>query len=331
MIQVHGCRLNRTRIEQEVRQVRAGIKAEEESAYLIDFALKDSRNTMVIHDLRLEIGGRVAQIDHLLLHRTLTAFVLETKAFHAGLKITEEGEFLRWNAYRKTFEGMPSPIAQNERHVQVLKDAFGCIDMPTRLGLRLTPTFEPYVLIAPHARIDRPKKLDSGRVIKADQLMDAIDRKFEKESLFETVGSLARFVSSETIQQIAEHLISLHRPIRINYEAMFVDRTTEAVAPAAPMSPAAPAERLAIPVPQAALAPATTAPIPCKVCGSTSGLQIAYGKYGYYFKCGCGGNTAIRPHCVVEGHKPRLRKDGTRFYLECADCGMSTLYFQNAV
>lgn len=112
---------------------------------------------------------------------------------------------------------------------------------------------------------------------------------------------------------------------------MFVDRTTEAVAPAAPMSPAAPAERLAIPVPQAALAPATTAPIPCKVCGSTSGLQIAYGKYGYYFKCGCGGNTAIRPHCVVEGHKPRLRKDGTRFYLECADCGMSTLYFQNAV
>lgn len=317
----------RARIEQELRQVRAGIKAEEESAYLIDFALKNSRNTMVIHDLRLNIGGRVAQIDHLLLHRSLTAFVLETKAFHAGLKISEEGEFLRWNAFRKTFEGMPSPIAQNERHVQVLRDAFGRIDMPTRLGLRLTPTFEPYVLIAPNARIDRPKKLDTSRVIKADQLMETIDRKFEKESLFETVGSLARFVSPETVQQIAEHLIALHRPIRISHEAMFADRAAEPVAPAAPSNPASPVERL--PAPQAAPGSSTEPPIPCKVCGNTSGLQIAYGKYGYYFKCGCGGNTAVRLNCAVAAHKPRLRKDGARFYVECAECGSSTLYFQN--
>ena len=68
-------------------------------------------------------------------------FVLETKHFHAGLKITEEGEFLRWNDFRKTYEGMPSPFAQNDRHIAVLRDAFKQIDMPKRLGVRLSSTY----------------------------------------------------------------------------------------------------------------------------------------------------------------------------------------------
>ena len=81
------------KIEQELRAVRAGVKGEKESAYLIDFDIKDSQKTVVIHDLRLEVNGRVAQIDHLLIHRTLNCFVLESKHLHAGLQITEEGEF----------------------------------------------------------------------------------------------------------------------------------------------------------------------------------------------------------------------------------------------
>ena len=63
---------------------------------------------ITIHDLRLEVNGRVAQIDHLLVNRTMTFYVFETKHFHAGIKIGEDGQFLKWNNYRKTFEGMPS-------------------------------------------------------------------------------------------------------------------------------------------------------------------------------------------------------------------------------
>src|SRR3546814_12221508 len=76
----------------------------------------------LIHDLRLEHGSRTAQIDHLLINRWMDVYVLETKHFHAGIKITEDGEFLRWNNYQKTYEGMASPLEQNERHIQVLKD-----------------------------------------------------------------------------------------------------------------------------------------------------------------------------------------------------------------
>ncbi len=93
-------------IEEMLRTLRAGIKGEQEAAYLLDFQFKVSRNTAILHDLRLELYGRVAQIDYLLLHRTLNIFVLETKHFLTGIRITEGGEFLRWDSYRKAYEGI---------------------------------------------------------------------------------------------------------------------------------------------------------------------------------------------------------------------------------
>src|SRR3546814_11717751 len=75
-------------------------------------------------------------------------------------------------------------------------------------------------------------------------------------------------------------------------------------------------------------APAPTGPA-CKECAARAGA-ILHGKFGYYFKCdACGKNTAIRFTCQP-GHQPRLRKDGDRFYSECADCGSSELFHRNA-
>ncbi|WP_296752035.1 NERD domain-containing protein [Thiobacillus sp.] len=311
----------KAKIEQELRAVRAGLKAEQEAAYLIDFHLKDSKNTLVIHDLRLDVGGRVAQIDHLLLHRTLTVFVLETKSFRAGLKITDDGEFLRWNDYKKTFEGMASPVAQNERHVLVLKDAFKQLDMPTRLGMRLSPTFEPYVLVSPNARVDRPKKHETSRVLKADMLIDAIDKRFEKESVLETVAAMAKFVSTDTLQDIGRQLVRRHQPIKFDYAAKFGLSGMAATAPV-----------VEEPAPAAYVADKgqTTEKPGCRSCSSEK-LSIQYGKYGYYFKCAdCDGNTPIKIGCGKEGHKERIRKDGSKFFRECEQCNSSALYFVNS-
>lgn len=66
-------------IERELKILRAGIKGERDSAYDIDFYSGASKNRIVIHDLRLELNGRVAQIDHLVLNRLLEVYVLETK------------------------------------------------------------------------------------------------------------------------------------------------------------------------------------------------------------------------------------------------------------
>ena len=289
-------------VEQELRILRAGLKGEQESAYLIDFHMGKSKNTAIIHDLRLKVGDRVAQIDHLLIHRTLNVFVLETKHFHAGMKITEDGEFLRWNQFKKSYEGMASPLAQNERHIAVLKEVFDQIEMPKRLRMRLAPVFHSYILISPSARIDRPKKFDTSHIIKADMIGKTIDTKFEKEGVLDTLGGMARLVSKETVEEIGRQLVALHQPLNVDYSAKFNVQQQKG----------------------------TEDQLQCRACKSVN-ISIQYGKYGYYIKCrDCEGNTPIHIGCGQPGHKERIRKDGLNFYRECAECQTSSLYFVNS-
>lgn len=302
--------------------MRAGDKGEQESAYFIDFESAASKNRVVLHDLRFEVNGRVAQIDHLMINRLLDVYVFETKHFNSGIKITEEGEFLRWNDYKKTFEGMPSPLLQNERHIQVLKDVFDQIDMPTRLGMRLAPTFHTLVLIAPNARIDRPKKFDTSRVVKADALGKTLKIDNEEASILGALGSVAKIVSLETIEDIGRQLILRHSPTSINYTAKFGLNHVQQSNPA-PTVDSMPAKVQHWQISQ------TNEALKCRACGSEN-ISIQYGKYGYFFKCAsCDGNSPIKLGCGEEGHKERLRKDGKKFFRECAECKTSTLYFQN--
>lgn len=310
----------KSRIEQELRIVRAGIKGEHDAAYLIDFDFKNLDFYAVIHDLRLEVGGRVAQIDHLVISRCLDCFVLETKYLRGGMKITEDGEFLRWNDYKKTFEGMASPLAQNDRHIAVLREAFRFIDMPTRLGLRLQPTFHSYVLVSPEARIDRPEKFDTSRIIKADVFKKTVLDKYDKESFLGSVSSMAKVISAQTLEQLARQVVTLHKPIRMNVTAKFgAPEPVKAGRASGPLP-----SRTPEPVSQ----PEGDAPS-CKECKGAKG-SIQYGKFGYYFKCdACSANTSAKVNCGKPGHKARIRKDGQNFFRECEDCKSSSLYFTN--
>lgn len=316
----------RAKIEQELRILRAGMKGERESAYLIDFDFAKSKNAVVIHDLRLEIDGRVAQIDHLMINRLLDVLVLESKHFHAGIKITEEGEFLRWNDFKKSYEGMASPLTQNERHIQVLRDVFHHIDMPSRLGVRLMPTFHSFILVSPSARIDRPKKFDSSRVIKADALKSTWDKYADSMSVLGVFGGVAKIVSAETVLAIGQRLVALHQPAHTNLAKRFgIDANHHEVQPQ--LHPdKTPAQTQA---PLRAVEPNHEKLCLCRACGSNQ-VTIQYGKYGYYFKCvSCGGNTPIKLSCGTDGHRERLRKDGSRFFRECSDCRTSRLFFDN--
>lgn len=205
----------RTYIERELKILRAGIKGERESAYDIDFYSGASKNRIVIHDLRLEHNGRVAQIDHLVLNRLLEVYVLETKHFSEGLSINDQGEFSIWFGGKP--RGIPSPLEQNERHIAVLKDVFKALAMPTRLGIRLQPSFESLVLVSKNARIGRPEKFDTDRVLKSDQLERWIVKNIDSGSPL----MMAKLVSIETLTDIARQLVALHRPLAPNYRAKF--------------------------------------------------------------------------------------------------------------
>jgi len=318
----------RQAIEKEVNILRAGLKGEKESAYLIDFDCKSSKHTAVIHDLRLEGRGGVAQIDHLLIHRTMTVFVLETKHFNFGMKITDEGEFLRWNEYKKAFEGMPSPLAQNDRHIKILNEAFDFIEMPTRMGIRLSPSYESYVLVSTNARIDRSSKFDSSRVIKADVLLKTIKKQFDDESILDTLGKVSRIVSTETLELIARKLSSFHSPSKVNYLAKFGLGDVPAQT-SSRIRTSALEDIQQVQATTQSKDPSSLSVHTCRSCGSTK-ISVQYGKYGYYFKCAaCDGNSPIKIGCGIAGHKERIRKDGLRFFRECADCKTSSLYFEN--
>lgn len=54
----------------ELFRLRMDIQGERDAAFYLDSHFKDSENHVVIHDLRLEVDGDVAQIDHLVLYRS---------------------------------------------------------------------------------------------------------------------------------------------------------------------------------------------------------------------------------------------------------------------
>ena len=307
----------RKAITKEIHIMRAGIKGENESAYELDFRYKNSKNYILLHDLRLEVEGRVAQIDHLLIDRCLNVYIFETKNFRSGIKINENGEFLSWNSYQKTFEGIPSPLAQNKRHLLVLNDFFKTHETPTRLGFKLTPKIIPLVLISKTARIDRPEKFDTSAVLKCDALAETLDKHTKDISTIELFSNVGRIVSRETIEKVGRLLKYSHKPITINYLGKF--GLPELVEKQPEKLNTQPAEK--------------TKPVRsssnCSKCDSEN-TTILSGRYGYYFKCqDCQGNTAIKLKCVSKACEPRIRKQKDQFFEECATCKSSRLFYQN--
>ena len=204
----------RARIEREIRTIAAGAKGERDAAYEIEFHFGKVAKRATIHDLRLEVDGRVAQIDHLIIDRLLTIWVCESKHFAEGVAVNDHGEWSRYVGGRPV--GMASPVEQNRRHIAVLRDVFdqGLVALPRRLGVTLKPDLRSVVLVSNEARISRPRSKAAAaaagmdQVIKVEKLKAMLDADVEARSML----LLRRAVSETTIQRIAHDLAALHRP-----------------------------------------------------------------------------------------------------------------------
>jgi hypothetical protein len=208
-------------IELEMTKIRAGAKAERDAAYQIDFYLRDGTNFAVIHDLRIEHGSRVAQIDHLLINRGCDVWVCESKSFAEGVSINGYGE---WSSYfRGRARGIASPIEQNKQHISVLRDLLksGVVPLPKRLGITIQPDLHSLILVSSSARIQRPPTslaidgLES--VIKCDQLITTIDKGIDGRLM----KSVMKVIGPETLVTLARNIATLHKPIRVDWHARF--------------------------------------------------------------------------------------------------------------
>lgn len=207
-------------IEKEIRFIRAGDTAEAETAYEIDFMRGASKSSMIMHGLRFEHEGRVAQIDHLMINRVLDAYVVESKSFTGGLSVNEQGEFCTF--YKNRPISVPSPVAQNQKHIEVLKAVYASepVGAPMRLGFRLPLTPISVISVRKNARISRPEKKIKGLygLIKSDQFKEFFERDIDENT---NILDAAKMVSSETVQKLAHALVAQHKPIQFNWAGKF--------------------------------------------------------------------------------------------------------------
>jgi hypothetical protein len=192
---------HRKRVEKDIALISAGVKGEQNTAYFIDFHLKDNKNWVVIHDLRIEWNGRVAQIDHILLNRLMEIYVVESKSFRSKIRFANGGwERLNCNYW----EGIASPVDQNERHILVLNELLRDHEFaPKRFGL--SPSYFNIVAVQPSCSVigDIPK---DARVLRTDSLVKKI------LSIDPSVFNVLKIITADTLHAFGRSLVACHKP-----------------------------------------------------------------------------------------------------------------------
>ncbi len=190
----------------------------------IAFELKNSGMSMyIIHDLRLEFEDLSAQIDYVVVTRKLIFFI-ECKNLYGNIDIDNQGNFVRnysWNG-RTVKEGIYSPITQNQRHLEVLKQ-IGRSNRNNALTKTLyDKSFEDFhksvvVLANPKTVLNAKyaKKEVKDQLIRADQLI-AYLKNADKRS--KEMGS-----NDKRMRSIAEGLLSLHTPNPTDYAQKYAE------------------------------------------------------------------------------------------------------------
>ncbi len=203
-------------IEEEIKKIKSGIKAENNAVYIINNYLSESKNYIVLHDLRLELNGRVAQIDHLIITRLLNFYVCESKHFSQGISFNERLEFSSF--FNGKSYGIPSPIGQNDRHIDFLKYFFKNENhlLPKRLGFTLNPLYFNFILLSNNAIIKRAKRQlpENIELFKVEQLKKYIEDNAEK-------GSLLKIVSQDNLLILGQQILKYHQPIQFDWNLRF--------------------------------------------------------------------------------------------------------------
>lgn len=168
-------------IENEIKLLEAGLYGENQ----IIFELKNSHIPMVVlHDICLEYEGLSAQMDFLIVTKGYV-FVVECKNLVGNITIDNTGSFTRIFDYGKfkKKEGIYSPITQNQRHMELIKQKV--IAKQTNIFSKklaekaFEENFKSVVVLAnPKTVLNAkfaPKEIKNS-VIRADQLIEFIKK-----------------------------------------------------------------------------------------------------------------------------------------------------------
>lgn len=152
---------HQARIQKKIANVRSGQKGERDAAHFLNREFGTSQTIGILHDLRLEHDGEVAQIDHLVIHRyQATAWVLETKNYAGRITCDEHDDWTVWNHGKP--RSIPSPLNQARRQCELLRQFLEASDI-TKIS-----KIQPVVLISPTSSVDRSKLPADAHIVKSD-------------------------------------------------------------------------------------------------------------------------------------------------------------------
>lgn len=200
-------------IEKQIAFAEYGIKGEENIA----FELKNSGIDMyILQDICLEHGGLTAQIDYLIVTRK-RAYILECKNLIGDIEVNSAGDFIRTYLLkgRKVKEGIYSPITQNVRHLQIIKE----VRKANRSNIISKAFFENYfadnyksivVLANPKTILNAKyaKKEVKEQIVRADQLVQKI-KEMDKQ--------VDTFMSEKEMREVAEFFLERNPSNRFDY------------------------------------------------------------------------------------------------------------------
>ncbi len=201
-------------IKQEISRLETGLRGEKETAYFIDFNLKDSENYVILHDLRLEIDGLTAQIDHLLINKAIGIILLETKNTKAEVTINDDGTMLYEYGKNKSYN-QANPLEQSKRHELVVEKILDKYNM--KLNIMSYVVFLPNVIIKNETL---PKNF-----LRSDTFFDSIYNEFSHspKKILSAVAKLIinKIPSTKEIRNIGNILVSEHKPVKIDYDTKY--------------------------------------------------------------------------------------------------------------
>lgn len=304
----------------------AGLRAERQMAHYLDRAFSDDPEIFVFHDLRLELKGEAAQIDHLVMY-TCGFHLIESKSVTSSIRVNERDEWARlWDG---SWKGMPSPILQAQRQGEFMTHF-----MNSNANHLLKPVlpfitwdygklrFDPWVAISDTGLIDQKVQPPHGNLLKADQIANAIRAQVAEDRRTTSLKAvftqspfkeMPNWITSEALVRLAKWLVTAHRPLRRQPSVPRVD-------PMEFREPVVPNKHVASDHPESKH---------CWKCNSRN-LRVQK-KFSPYFHClDCGSNTSIRFVCRSPTCKPDLQEgEGGIFLRVCPQCGTKRPYFRN--
>jgi len=209
-------------IEREIKSLYAGSSDEGTAAYFLNLEFKQSKNWVLIHDLRLEHNDEIAHIDHLLIGRDMDVFVIDSRNYTYDVSISEQGDFSYF--YNSIPYPISSPIEQNKNLIKLLDNFL--IDnefLPKRLGMTLNPNYKNIILMSAISELTKPLKgfYDCSSVMKTGKFSERFIGRLDSDASLEDISSLATVISPDSLKRFAEKIVLHHKPVVTNYVARF--------------------------------------------------------------------------------------------------------------